>query len=227
MSFLLVSRAKTGDAAKPNGAPPARASETAVALDEEAMRAEIAREVAAEVARLRARAEAEGRAQGEAEARVALEAEAQALRQAVAALTDSARQLAAPLADKELDLADLVMDLAFELARHVIGVEVASSPASLRTLVTRLIQEAAIERGPKQSIVVRLNPEDHAVIEPMLMADNAHLLADSAIAQGGALVEIIAPNGDPIDKTEWDATIDSRMATMRAALALGGKEAAP
>jgi hypothetical protein len=33
-------------------------------------------------------------------------------------------------------------------------------------------------------------------------------------------VEIVAPDGDQIDKIEWDATIEARVATMRTALRL-------
>jgi flagellar assembly protein FliH len=201
----------------PPGKPPADAPAGKAAAEEAAAQA-----LRAELATLRARAEAEGRAKGEADGRADLLAQSEALRQAAAALRAVGNQLAAPLADKEQDLADLVLDLAFELARHIVGVEVAASPASLKTLVAKLIQEAAAERGPKQSLVVRLNPADHALIEPLMMAENAHLLSDAKISRGGALVEVIAPNGDPIDKTEWDATIEGRIAAMRAALSLNG-----
>ncbi len=210
MSFQLVKRPQPRSPA-PVGVPvpAAPANEAADTLR-------------AELAALRAQAREEGRAAGEAEGRAALHVQAEALENAAAALRAAGAQLAAPLAETEHDLADLVLDLAFELAAHVVGVEVATSPASLKTLVVRLIQEAATERGPKQSIVVRLNPADHALIAPMLAADHAHLLPDAAISRGGALVEVIAPNGDPIDKTEWDATIEARIAAMRAALALNG-----
>jgi flagellar assembly protein FliH len=210
MSFQRVSLNPPAGAPNADKAAQAAADETAA----QALRAELAA--------LRSRAEAEGRAKGEAEGRADLQAQSETLRQAASALRAVGNQLAAPLADKEQDLADLVLDLAFELARHIVGVEVASSPASLKTLVTKLIQEAAAERGPKQSLVVRLNPADHALIEPLMMADNAHLLSDAKISRGGALVEVIAPNGDPIDKTEWDATIEGRIAAMRAALSLNG-----
>jgi len=213
MSFLVIPRDRPHGGVVPGSAK---------AAAEEARAAEIAQAVRLEVARLRDAAEAEGKAAGEAAGRALIEAKAAALETAAQALQAAWRQLAAPLAATERDLAELVMNFAFEIARHLIGVEVAANPAGLKALVTRLIQEAAAERGPKQSLVVRLNPADLTAIEPMIALDQAHLLADAAIAQGGALVEIIAPNGDPLDKTEWDATIEGRLNAMRLALALGG-----
>jgi flagellar assembly protein FliH len=213
MSFLVIPRNRpNGGVVTGNGA----------AAADEARASEIAQAVRAEVARLRAAAEAEGQARGEAEGKALLQAQAETLAGAEEALRAAWRQLAAPLAEREQDLADLILELAFELARHVVGLEVASNPAGLKSLVARLIQEAAAERGPKQSLVVRLNPADHEAIEPIMALDNAHLLADAAVAQGGALVEIIAPSGDRLDKTEWDATVAARVAALRQALSLDG-----
>jgi flagellar assembly protein FliH len=181
----------------------------------------IAAEVAATVARLRVQAEAEGRASGAAAGRQAAQAEASAsLATAITALREAWSQLAAPLAQKEQDLAELVTDLSFELARHIVGVEVSANPDSLKALVAKLILEAAAERQPRQSIVVRLNPADHAVLTPVIELSDGHLMADTAIARGGAIVEIVAPSGDPNDKIEWDATIGARIENIRAALAL-------
>jgi flagellar biosynthesis/type III secretory pathway protein FliH len=185
-----------------------------------AQETEISRRVRVEVTRQRAQAEAAGRAQGEAEAREAMAPDAAALKTAIAALGVAWAQLAAPLAQKEHDLADLVTELSFLLARHITGTEAQTNPASLHGLVTRLIAEAAAERGPRQSLLLRLNPADHAHLSPLIPAETANLLADEKIVQGGALVEIIAPDGDPIDKIEWDATLKGRFTAIRDALSL-------
>ena len=184
-------------------------------------RRSVAAEVAAAVASLRVQAEAEGRALGEEAGRRSAQSEASAgLSTAVTALRDAWSQLAAPLAQKEQDLAELVTDLSFELARHIVGVEVSANADSLKSLVAKLILEAAAERQPRQSIVVRLNPADHALLSPVVQLDDGHLMADAAISRGGAIVEIVAPGGDPNDKIEWDATIGARIESIRAALAL-------
>jgi flagellar assembly protein FliH len=212
MSYLVVSR--RAEASGPNGL-----SAIDPVMDD--YRRSVAAEVAATVATLRIQAEAEGRANGEAAGRQAAQSEASAsLSTAVTALRDAWSQLAAPLAQKEQDLAELVTDLSFELARHIVGVEVSANADSLKSLVAKLILEAAAERQPRQSIVVRLNPADHLLLSPVMQLDDGHLMSDAAIARGGAIVEIVAPGGDPNDKIEWDATIGARIENIRAALAL-------
>jgi flagellar assembly protein FliH len=183
--------------------------------------AEVAAQVAREVALLRAEAQAQGRAEGEAAGRAAQEAlAAAALAPAVAALQESCAQLAAPLAQQQEALAGLVTDLAFSLCRHILGVEVKTNAAALTALVTRLIAEAAAERQARQSIVIRVNPQDQAWLQPVMAIENAHLLGDAAISRGGAMVELIAPDGDPVDKIEWDATLETRLAAVQEALGL-------
>jgi flagellar biosynthesis/type III secretory pathway protein FliH len=185
-----------------------------------AQEAEIARRVRLEVGRLREKAEAEGRAQGEAEARAAMAPDAAALQSAATALSDAWGQLATPLAGKEHELAELVTELSFLLARHITGIDSATNPASLQNLVTRLIAEAATERGPRQTLLLRLNPADHTHLATVIPQETANLLADETIAQGGARIEIITPEGDPIDKIEWDATLSGRFDAIRTALGL-------
>jgi flagellar assembly protein FliH len=185
-----------------------------------AQEADITRRVRQEVSRLRDKAEAEGRAKGEAEARAAMAPQLAALQSALAALNDAWGQFVAPLAAKEHDLAELVTELSFVLARHITGVDSTTNPAALQSLVTRLIAEAAAERGPRQTLLLRLNPADHAHLSTVIPRETANLLADDAITQGGARIEIITPEGDPIDKIEWDATLDGRLDTIRTSLSL-------
>jgi flagellar assembly protein FliH len=207
MSFVTVRPRRGGDPVERRNLPPGPDSD-------------IAGLVRLEIARLRSAAEADGRAHGEAAARAEMDAELARLRHAIAAFQDAWTQLKAPMAQKEHDLAELVTELSFVLAQHIVGVEVTMNATGLKTMVARLIQEAAAERGPRQTVVVRLHPADHALVEPLTKIDNAHLLSDVAITRGGALVEIVAPDGDQIDKIEWDATIEARVATMRTALRL-------
>jgi flagellar biosynthesis/type III secretory pathway protein FliH len=218
MSFVVLK-----DASRAEALPP-------LLIDPAAQEAEIAERVEREVARLRQRAEAEGRARGEAEARRLAQAakltQEAAVASAVAAVEAVWSQLAAPLAHKEEALADLVTELAFVLAQHIVGLEVTLRPDSVKALVESLIEEAARERGAQQSIVVRLHPADHAVLAPLMQIETVHLLADAQIAQGGTIVERIAPGGDPIDKVEWDAMIETRIETVRAALGLNAETAA-
>ena len=216
MSFVTVSRRKN------------QAFVQAVlaqdAADLAAQEAEIARRVRQEVTKLRDKAEAEAIAGAQAAAQAELAPRQAALETAIAALQEATAQLAAPLAQKERDLADLVTELGFLLARHIIGAEATASPASLQALVTRLLDEAAAERGPRQSLRLRLNPADCAHLAAHLPADTAALCADDKIAPGGAVVELIAPEGDPLDRVEWDATLPGRLDAVRTGLDLPGPD---
>lgn len=205
-------------------------TEAAIAAERKATAQRIEEQVAERVVALRGLAEAEGRAAGEAIARAAAEAarigQEHAVASAIAALATAAAELLAPLAQKEQELAKLVTELAFMLARHVVRHEVALRPDSLRALVATLLDEAVRDRHSGQSIVVRLNPQDHAVIAPQFDLPQVHLLADGQIERGGTVVELLTSHGDPIDKVEWDAQIGSRLETMRTAL-LGSDDEAP
>jgi flagellar assembly protein FliH len=184
----------------------------------------VERRVSEEIVRLRAAAEAEGRAAGEQAGHAAARAETASLAQpAIKALQEAWNQLDAPLRQREQDVAALVTDLAFQLARHIVGVEVATNAEGLRALVTQLLQEAAAERTSQQRIVVRLNPADHAVLEKLLVLEDGKLTPDRAISRGGAMVELSAPEGDPLNRIEWDARLEPRIAAMRTDLGLRDK----
>jgi flagellar biosynthesis/type III secretory pathway protein FliH len=216
LSFVIIKRVET-DALAPGAGTPRAPDIARIAAEAEAR-------IAREVSRLRAKAEAEGRAGGEAEARRAAEL-AQAAHDASVALAVTAldaawQQLVAPLAHQEEAIAEIVTELAFVLARHIIRLEIALRPDAVRPLVDGLVAEASRSRAAQQSIVIRLHPEDHALLAPRTVIEHAHLLADTQITRGGSFVELIAPGGDPIDKIEWDATIETRLATVREALGL-------
>jgi flagellar biosynthesis/type III secretory pathway protein FliH len=189
------------------------------AAEAAAREAEIARRVRQEVAKLRAAAEAEGHAAGDAESRALMAPRAAVLETTIAALQEAAGQLVAPLAQKERDLAELSVELAFLLASHIsLGTDI--SAGGLLGLVTKLLDEAAAERGARQVLRLRLNPADQLQLDGRIAPEAAQLVADDKIAPGGACVEIITPDGDPVDKIEWDATMHGRLETIRTALGL-------
>jgi flagellar biosynthesis/type III secretory pathway protein FliH len=191
------------------------------AVDVAAAAETVERRVSEEIARLRIAAEAEGRAAGAKAGHAAAQAQTAALAEpAIKALEEAWNQLGAPLRQREQEVAALVTQLAFELAGHIVGVEVTSRPERLHALVTRLLQEAAAERTAQQRIVVRLHPTDHAVLEKLLVLEQGQLTPDPAIGRGGAMVELIAPEGDPLNRIEWDARLEVRMAAVQAALGL-------
>jgi flagellar assembly protein FliH len=187
-----------------------------------AQEAEIARRARQEVTKLRAAAEAEARDAGLRAAQAEMAPRQQALATATQALENAAAQLAAPFSRKENELAKLVTELAFRLAEHIIGLQPSGS-AAMQLLVTGLLEEAAAARGPQQILQLRLNPADHAAIAPLITSPAVLLQADETIARGGAVAELNAPGGDPLDKMEWDARLQTRLAAIRAALGLAGE----
>lgn len=188
---------------------------------------DISAQVNEEIERRRAQAESEGRAhgaeQGRAEAKAATEAARHA---AISAFHAATRQLEAPLAGLEDDIAEMVTDLAFILARHIIGAELQTNAESIRALVSQLLREAASERNPGRNILVRVNPEDEKTLQNEDQPENTKLIGDASITRGGAIIEITSPR-DPVEKIEWDATIEARLAILRNGLALPGDGEAP
>ncbi len=191
-----------------------------------AQEAEIQRRVKQEVAKLRDSAAAEAREAGEEAARAAMAPQQERLRQALAILEQASAQLTAPLARKEHDLAELVLDMAFLLARHIAGGESGEARHELAGLVKTLLEEAAAERGPRQTLRLRLNSSDMPALKGKLPEAELDLVADDSIAPGGAMVELLPEEGSRLDKAEWDATLESRFTAIRSALALPGKDTA-
>ena len=182
----------------------------------------IAAAIADGIARLRLTAEAEGRSLGEMQARKATEhilaQQQQATDAALAALQAATAQLMGPLARKEAELARLITDLAMSLAEHILGAEVSLRADSIESLVRKLLIEAVEGRKTGQSIIVRLHPDDHLLLAPKIAIADVHLLADSGIARGGTMIEVLAEGGDPFDRIAWDAMLETRIATIRAAM---------
>ncbi len=192
-----------------------------------AQEAGIARRVRQEVTKLRDAAEAEAQAAGMAAAQAAMAPRLAALETAIAVLQEACTQLAAPLARKERDLAGLAVELAYVLASHIcLGAE-GGTEAALQGLVDKLLDEAAAERSARQLVRLRLNPAALPLLETRIAPEAAELVADEKIAPGGAMVEIVSREGDPVDKVEWDATLHGRLAAVRVALGLPGEEPAP
>jgi flagellar assembly protein FliH len=212
MSFVTVS-----DARNEAFVQTVLAQDTA---DLAAQEAEITRRVRQGITKLREKAEAEAREAGLLAARAEMAPLNEALASAVTALHTAAAQLSEPMAKKERDLAALVTELAFLLARHIIGAGAGSNIEGLHTLVTTLLEEAAAERGPRQTLQLRMNPADHAQIAPLFETQTAQLIADEKIAPGGAVAELSSPEGDPLDKIEWDASLQGRADAIRNALGL-------
>ncbi len=191
-----------------------------------AQEAEIQRRVKQEITKLRDTTMAEVKAAGEAAARIETALQREKLARALTLLEQTAEQLVAPLALKEQDLAELVLDMAFQTARHIAGGVSGNARAELAGLVKTLLQETATERGPKQSLRLYLHPSDLSTLKGLLPDETLMLVPDDGITPGGALLELQTDDGDRLDKAEWDARLESRFTALRAGLALPGDDMA-
>lgn len=189
-----------------------------------AQAAEIDRRVAEQLAALRAETLAKAKDEAEAEARAVLNTQTAQLTQTMTALNQAITQLATPLAEKEQELADLVLDMAFQLARHIAGGETGHAREDLFTLVLGLLNEAGMERQPGQKLLLSLHPADLETLHAQALDCEAEIQPDGSITPGGAVIELLGQSQDPLDKSVWDARLESRLAATRAALAMPGKE---
>lgn len=167
---------------------------------------------------LRQDAYAEGFAQGQAHA--ALEAQ----RQLAEYIANEGQNIARDfgklfaiaqeqMAQAEQVLASGVLDLACELARQVVRRELAVRTDALQPVLREAL---GLLVADTQSAVIRLNPLDLALLEPVIKAEFAGLsltlLSDEAMNQGGCLVESAG--------TVVDGTLEKRWARAVATLGL-------
>lgn len=139
--------------------------------------AEIERRVADGLARARDEAERQGWAKAEADINEAIARLGNALVQ----VQTTARDIARPYAGE-------LVELAFIVARGLVGAEVKRDPAPLIKLVERCLDEVAGE----STITVRLHPADRAVLQvlrPELALTSMRILDDPSMARGGCAVE--------------------------------------
>ena len=100
-------------------------------------------------------------------------------------------------------LADMVLDLALDVARQVIASELAVHPEHILAIVKLALNQMA-ESAREARLL--LNPEDAALIRPhleqILDKNRLRMVEDARIARGGCLIE--TPQGD------LDATVQAR-----------------
>ena len=150
----------------------------------------------AELARLREAAYVEGYAEGMAAGRAKAEQACGQMKQLVESFDNTLDNL-------DFHLADMVLELALDVARQVIAGELAVRPQHILDVVNlALKQMAETSRGAR----LLLNPDDAAMVRPyldqVLDKNRLRIVEDIRIVRGGCLIE--TPQGD------LDATLASR-----------------
>ncbi len=153
-------------------------------------------DVATECARLREAARAEGYAEGVAAGRAEIDANAVRMRQL-------AESFSSTLDNLDFRLADMVLELALDVARQVVAGELSVRPERLLDVVNLALKQMA-ETSRESRLL--LNPDDAALVRPHLegVLDKSRLriVEDARIVRGGCLIE--TSQGD------LDATLPAR-----------------
>lgn len=153
-------------------------------------------DVATECARLRETARAEGYAEGVAAGRAEIDANAVRMRQL-------AESFSSTLDNLDFRLADMVLELALDVARQVVAGELSVRPERLLDVVNLALKQMA-ETSRESRLL--LNPDDAALVRPHLegVLDKSRLriVEDARIVRGGCLIE--TSQGD------LDATLPAR-----------------
>ena len=153
-------------------------------------------DVATECARLRETARAEGYAEGVAAGRAEIDANALRMRQL-------AESFSSTLDNLDFRLADMVLELALDVARQVVAGELSVRPERLLDVVNLALKQMA-ETSRESRLL--LNPDDAALVRPHLegVLDKSRLriVEDARIVRGGCLIE--TSQGD------LDATLPAR-----------------
>lgn len=150
----------------------------------------------AELARLREAARAEGYAEGLATGRVEGE-------QACGRMKQLVESFGSTLDNFDFRLADMVLDLALDVARQVVAGELAARPERILDVVNLALKQMA-ETSREARLL--LNPDDAALVRPhleqVLDKNRLRIVEDIRIERGGCLIE--TSQGD------LDATLPAR-----------------
>jgi len=169
-------------------APPAEAPTAAVP----------ATETQAEVCdRLRDAARAEGYAEGLAAGRAELDSQVARMRQLVGSVSDT-------LDNFDFRLADMVLELALDVARQVVAGELAARPDRVLDVVNLALKQMAETQRESRLL---LNPDDAVLVRPHLegVLDKSRLriVEDARIARGGCLIETSQGDLDATLQARW------------------------
>lgn len=150
----------------------------------------------AELAALREAARAEGYAEGLAVGRVEGE-------QACGRMKQLAESFSSTLDNLDFRLADMVLELALDVARQVVAGELAARPERILDVVNMALKQMA-ETSREARLL--LNPDDAALVRPhldqVLDKNRLRIVEDVRIVRGGCLIE--TSQGD------LDATLPAR-----------------
>jgi flagellar assembly protein FliH len=154
-------------------------------------------DIEAELARLREAARAEGYEEGLAAGRVEGEKSCGRMKQL-------AESFSGTLDNLDFRLADMVLDLALDVARQVVAGELAVHPERILDVVNLALKEMA-ETSREARLL--LNPEDAVLVRPhldqVLDKNRLRIVEDARIERGGCLIETTQGDLDATLPARW------------------------
>ncbi|MHB1216190.1 MAG: flagellar assembly protein FliH [Thiobacillus sp.] len=151
----------------------------------------------AELARLRAAARAEGYAEGMAVGRVEGE-------QACGRMKQLVESFGTTLDNFDFRLADMVLELALDVARQVVAGELAVRPERILDVVNLALKQMA-ETSREARLL--LNPDDAALVRPhldqVLDKNRLRIVEDVRIVRGGCMIETAQGDLDATLPARW------------------------
>jgi flagellar assembly protein FliH len=154
-------------------------------------------DIEAEMAALREAARAEGYAEGLAAGK--LEGE-----QACGRMKQLAESFSATLDNLDFRLADMVLELALDVARQVVAGELAARPERILDVVNLALKQMA-ETSREARLL--LNPDDAALVRPhldqVLDKNRLRIVEDARIVRGGCLIETTQGDLDATLPARW------------------------
>jgi len=156
-----------------------------------------AEDTEAELARLREAARAEGYAEGLAAGRVEGEQACGRIKQLVDSFGNT-------LDNFDFRLADMVLELALDVARQVVAGELAARPERILDVVNLALKQMA-ETSREARLL--LNPDDAALVRPhldqVLDKNRLRIVEDVRIVRGGCLIETTQGDLDGTLPARW------------------------
>jgi flagellar assembly protein FliH len=138
---------------------------------------------------------AAGVAAGEEAARQSLAGEARRI-------AGVAERLAAPIAAVERIVEDALVGLALELARCVVGSEIARSPASLVHLIREALAQAPVRLSGLRIVLNAADLDLVRALAPDVESGGAALVGDPEMEPGGCLIAVEEGDG-PVKDRRW------------------------
>lgn len=159
----------------------------------------------------------EGRKAGLGKAREEIAAQLADERDDIAAMV---KTLTDPWKTLRADLAEAITGAAVEVARAVVGQVQGADTAALKRVVDEILVESARVGGSGNTLRIRANPKNAALVLEWAGAAGAEVVADEKLGPADVRAELTRGDGDPADRIDWDATLESRWKAIRQALGL-------